>query len=125
MSLFLDSDDEYAPFHLESRKRILIQHPEVKFLHGGVRIIGDQYVPDRFDPSKTIDLRDCTIGGSFFIDRETLLLLDGFRDILLGTDACLFDRAMEAQIHMMETREQTYIYRREAQDSITKQMRSD
>ena len=122
---FLDSDDEYDPRHLESRKQILLSHPDVKFLHGGVRIIGNRYVPDRFDHSKTIDLRDCVIGGSFFIARDTLLQLNGFMDIALGTDACLFDRAKEARIDIMETHEQTYIYRRETQDSITNRMLSD
>ena len=122
---FLDSDDEYAPRHLESRKQILIQNPNVEFLHGGVRIIGNQYVPDRFDPSKAIDLRDCVIGGSFFIARETLLGLGGFRDIALGTDANLFDRAKETGIKIIETREPTYIYRRETEDSITNRMGLD
>ena len=122
---FLDSDDEYDPRHLESRKQILIQHPHVEFLHGGVQIIGNQYVPDRFDPSKTIDLRECVIGGSFFIARDTLFRLNGFRDIALGTDANLFDRAKEAGTNMMETRERTYIYRRETQDSITNRMLLD
>ena len=122
---FLDSDDEYDPRHLESRKQILAKHPDVKFLHGGVRIIGNQHVPDRFDHSKTIDLQDCVIGGSFFIERDTLIQLNGFRDIALGTDACLFDRAKEAKINIMETREPTYIYRRETQDSITNRMLLD
>ncbi len=122
---FLDSDDEYAPLHLESRKQILVTHPDIKFLHGGVRIIGNQHVPDRFDHSKTIDLQDCVIGGSFFIARDTLLQLNGFRDIALGTDANLFDRASEAKVTMMKTHEATYIYRRETQDSITNRMLSD
>jgi glycosyltransferase involved in cell wall biosynthesis len=122
---FLDSDDEYDPRHLETRKQILMSHPDVKFLHGGVKVIGNQYVPDRFDPSKTIDLRDCVIGGSFFIARDTLRQLNGFRDIALGTDACLFDRAKEERINIMETREETYIYRRETEDSITNRMSLD
>jgi len=116
---FLDSDDEYDPHHLEHRKRILIQNPGVKFLYGGVQIIGKRFVPDRFDYSKTIDLKDCAIGGTFFIEENVLFQLNGFRNIPLGTDAHLFDRAKEAGINMMETRKKTYIYHHETQDSIT------
>jgi len=116
---FLDSDDEYAPNHLQSRKEILVHDPTVKFLHGGVKIIGNQYVPDRFDYTKKIHLSKCTIGGTFFIERSVIMQLKGFRKIILGTDADLFDRALEAGIPIRETRIQTYIYHHENEDSIT------
>lgn len=116
---FLDSDDEYNPKHLAIRKEILIQNPTVKFLYGGARIIGNRYVPDRFNYSKTIDLNDCVIGGTFFIDKNVLFQLNGFWNIPLGTDAHLFERAKEAQINMLETQVSTYIYHHETQDSIT------
>jgi hypothetical protein len=38
---------------------------------------------------------------------------------LLGTDADLFDRAIEAGFLIRETKIQTYIYHRENEDSIT------
>jgi hypothetical protein len=88
-------------------------------LYGGTKIIGNQYVPDRFDPRKRIHLSKCTIGGTFFIERETLIKLSGFRKIILGTDSDLFDRALEAGIPTKETNLQTYIYHRENEDSIT------
>ena len=116
---FLDSDDEYDRHHLQSRKEILIHDPKVKFLHGGVKIIGNQYVPDRFDYTKKIHLSKCTIGGTFFIERKVMMQLKGFRKIILGTDADLFDRALEAGIPIKETRIQTYIYHHENEDSIT------
>lgn len=112
---FLESDDEYSPRHLESRKRMLAQNPDVKFLFGGVKILGSRYVPYRFDYSRMINLNDC----GFFIEKNTLLKLNGYRDIPIGADACLFDRAREARIHMMQSRERTYIYHHETQDSIT------
>ena len=116
---FLDSDDEYDPSHLQSRKEILVQDPSIRFLYGGAKIIGNQYVPDRFDPDKIIHLSKCTIGGTFFIERDTLLKLKGFRKIILGTDSDLFDRALEAGISTTETNLPTYIYHRENEDSIT------
>jgi glycosyltransferase involved in cell wall biosynthesis len=116
---FLDSDDEYDPVHLQSRKEILIQDPSIRFLYGGTKIIGNQYVPDRFDSRKRIHLSKCIIGGTFFIERDTLLKLKGFRKIILGTDSDLFDRALEAGIATKETNLPTYIYHRENEDSIT------
>jgi len=116
---FLDSDDEYDPVHLQTRKEILTKDPYIRFLYGGTKIIGNQYVPDRFDFSKRIHLSKCIIGGTFFIARDTLLKLKGFRKIILGTDSDLFDRALEAGIAIKETKFPTYIYHRENEDSIT------
>ncbi len=116
---FLDSDDEYKPDHLARRKRILERHPDVRFLYGGVQILGNQYVPDRFDHSKSIHLKDCVIGGTFFVERKFLLALNGFRPIAIGTDADLFDRIKETGLPMMETLEPTYIYHHDTEDSIT------
>jgi hypothetical protein len=91
----------------------------IRFLHGGARIIGNQYVPDRFDYKKKINLNECVIGGTFFIERNLLFQLRGFRQIILGTDADLFDRVIEAGIPVNETKLPTYIYHHENEDSIT------
>jgi glycosyltransferase involved in cell wall biosynthesis len=119
---FLDSDDEYDSTHLEIRKAMLLEHPSVKFLYGGVRIIGNQYVVDRFDHAKKINLNDCVIGGSFFIERNLLLSLNGFRNIQLGTDAELFDRIKTTGVTMKEIHSPTYVYHHENMDSITNQL---
>jgi len=116
---FLDSDDEYSPMHLQSRKTILINDPSVSFLHGGTWIIGNQYVPDRFDNKKRIKLSECVLGGTFFIERSVLIKLKGFRKIFLGADADLFDRAADAGVRMEQTKIPTYIYHHENEDSIT------
>ncbi|MFB9055160.1 glycosyltransferase family 2 protein [Mariniflexile ostreae] len=119
---FLDSDDAYDPTHLENRKHILTQNPEVKFLYGGVHVLGNQFVPDRFDHSKSIHLNDCVIGGSFFVEKEVFHFLNGLKQMPLGTDADLFDRAQKAGVRMMEAHAKTYIYHHENQDSITNKM---
>lgn len=116
---FLDSDDEFNPIHLESRKTILMQNPSAGFLYGDAKIIGNQYVPDRFNYARKINLNKCVIGGTFFIERNILISLNGFRNILVGTDADLFDLAKKTRIVMMETNLATYIYHHETQDSIT------
>ncbi len=116
---FLDSDDEYHPDHLTYRKKYLKQKPDIRFFHGGVKILGNRFVPDRNDPSVAIDLIDCAIGGTFVIERKTLLALNGFRNISLGTDSDLFQRAKKNNISMLELGQPTYIYHHENPDSIT------
>lgn len=116
---FLDSDDEYEPTHLESRKNILVQNPDVKFLYGGIKIVGNQFVPDRFDTDNKIHLDDCVIGGAFFIERELLLSLKGFNNIVIGEDAELFDRINLTDAIKLKTKHPTYIYQHDRADSVT------
>lgn len=122
---FLDSDDEYLPTHLEQRKRVLLQNPSVRFLHGGTKIMGSQFVPDRFDHRKKVNLKDCVIGGTFVLERETAFSLEGFRDFTIGEDADLYERAKKANITIMEVDEPTYIYHHELDDSETNKLMSE
>ncbi len=119
---FLDSDDEYEPGHLESRKSILVQNPSVGFLYGGAKVLGNQYVPDRFNIRKKIRLDRCVIGGTFFIERSTAKMLNGFREIDFGSDADLFDRIREAGIKIMKVKKLSYVYHHDTEDSITNMM---
>lgn len=121
---FLDSDDEFQPSHLESRKAILLKNPDVQFLYGGAKISGNPYVPDRFDHRKKISLDNCIIGGTFFIEKSTAILLKGYNDILLGPDADFFDRAQKANVKIMKTSLPTYRYHHETEDSITNKLLS-
>lgn len=119
---FLDSDDEYRMDHLETRKKFLQAHPSVRFLYGGVTILGNPYVPDKDDPSRRVHLNDCVIGASFVIDRDVLNSLEGFRNITLGSDADLFERAGKENVNMEEIPIPSYIYHHENQDSITNKL---
>jgi len=116
---FLDSDDEYARAHLESRKKIIKTNPGLQFLSGGLKIIGSPFVPDRFDSSKQIHLDKCEVGGTFFIEKELLYSLKGFNNIILGEDSDLFDRVVKTGSTMLKTDLPTYIYHRETEDSVT------
>jgi glycosyltransferase involved in cell wall biosynthesis len=122
---FLDSDDEYDKLHLESRKSVLLQDPSLKFLYGGTKIIGNQFVPDWYNINEKINLKDCVIGGTFFIERNLFFSLNGFRNIQLGTDADLFDRVKETGATMQEISLPTYIYHHETEDSITNKLLLD
>ena len=119
---FLDSDDEYDPMHLDLRKKILMEDHSIRFLYGGTNIIGNQYVPDRFDNEKSVSLNDCVIGGTFCIERNTIFQLKGFWKISLGEDADLFERAKKSGILIIETKLPTYIYHHETEDSITNKL---
>ena len=116
---FLDSDDEYLTTHLESRKEILMKNTSVQFLYGGIKIIGSPFVPDRFDNQQKIHLDDCVIGGTFFIERNLLISLKGFKDILIGEDAELFDRLSCSKVAKLKTEQPTYVYRKDQDDSVT------
>ena len=119
---FLDSDDEYDPYHLEYRKKVLNENPALKFVYGGVKILGNPYVPDKDNPSTRIHLNQCVIGGSFVIERSFLLSLHGFQNLILGSDADLFERIQKANIPMLQVTQPTYIYHHENPDSTTNKM---
>ena len=116
---FLDSDDEYEVTHLQTRKKIIKENPGLQFLSGGLKIIGNPFVPDRFNTANQIHLDKCEIGGTFFIEKELLYSLKGFNNILLGEDADLYDRVLAKGSSMLKTDLPTYIYHRDTQDSVT------
>lgn len=116
---FLDSDDEYRHDHLETRNQILNRYPDIQILHGGVKVIGDEYVPDRKNPSRMIHLSECIIGGTFFIEQKAMKILGGLRNIPIGADSDLFERAVGLNMKISKTKFPTYIYHRTSQDSIT------
>lgn len=115
---FLDSDDEYRWDHLTARKQMFLEYPTVEFLHGGVEIIGEPYVPDKNEPSRQIHLKDCVIGGTFVIRKDTVLRLGGFDAVVYADDALLYERAMSAGISIARTEHPSYKYYRDTPDSI-------
>lgn len=116
---FLDSDDAYETTHLAYRKSILINNPDIQLLHGGVKVIGDPYVPDLHHPGQFIHLSQCVVGASFFIRRDVLCVLEGLKDMPLGNDTELYERAKAAKLHIFKTEYPSYIYYRNHNDSIT------
>lgn len=122
---FLDSDDEYDVEHLEFRQRIFNQNPQVEFLHGGVKIIGDEYVPDMKNTSKLIHLSECIIGGTFFIQKSKALEISGFDDIEYGDDTEFFNKVVKRGLTIGKIQYPTYIYHRESSDSICNNLKSN
>ncbi|HYM19631.1 MAG TPA: glycosyltransferase family A protein [Candidatus Kapabacteria bacterium] len=115
---FLDSDDEYLPNHLESRYNILSHNPAIELLHGGVEIVGDEFVADKFDTSKRVHLSECAIGGTFVIRRDLWKRIGGFGNITYGDDIDFFSRAEDASAFIKKTDIPTYRYIRTEDDSL-------
>lgn len=115
---FIDSDDEYAEDHLEKRIKFMKANPHLDLIHGGVKIIGNEFVRDKDNPDKFIHLSKCTIGGTFFGKSELFKKLNGFRDISYSEDSDFLERA-EKVFNVRKVEYETYIYHRELEDSIT------
>lgn len=116
---FLDSDDEYRPDYLEVRKQYFESHPAVEFLHGGVQVIGDPYLPDMHHPGGKIHINDCTVGGTFIIARSLYNVFGGFVEMPLGSDADYLHRLQNKNYRIGAIDHPGYIYHRENSDSIT------
>ena len=115
---FLDSDDEYEPDHILMRLNYMRDHPDIDFIHGGVKIIGNQYVRDKDNPHNFIHLSECTIGATFFGKRCVFQTLNGFKNNIYSEDSEFLKRASE-QFKIKKVNFNTYIYHREIPDSIT------
>lgn len=115
---FLDSDDEYKPNHLEIRFNILNSDNGIKFLFGGVEIIGNKYVPDANNPENLVEISQCVVGGTFFIHKDLFHKLGGFPNVGYGDDFEFFKKVLESKVKIHKIEEPTYVYHRETTDSI-------
>ncbi|YAF95049.1 MAG: glycosyltransferase family 2 protein [Nodularia sp. CChRGM 3473] len=116
---FIDSDDAYKPNHLVSRLEYMQANPEIDLIQGGFYSTEEIWVADYFQPGKTINLRECVLGPTFFGKRQVFFELKGFNNIPYGEDTDFWERA-EKIFHTQKISEpQTYIYTR-AETSITK-----
>lgn len=116
---FLDSDDWYESNHLETRAAILSKNPKVDLLHGGFKILGDEYVPDRNNVKNKIHLSKCFVGATMFVRKEIIQSLNGFKKLPLGADAEFYERAQNSGVQILKTDKPTYVYDRTGEESIT------
>lgn len=116
---FLDSDDWYEPNHLESRAAILSVNQKVDLLHGGFKVLGNAYVPDKNNPKQKIHLSKCFVGATMFVRTEVIRKLHGFKRLPLGADAAFYEYAQTIGMQILKTDAPTYIYDRTGEESIT------
>lgn len=115
---FLDSDDEYKSNHLTSRYELLIDN-KIDLLHGGVEIIGNSKVPDKNNVNKLIELSECVIGGTFFINSQLDRSLKEFdENVDYSEDSRMFEEFEQNKLFIKKTEMKTYIYHRDSDDSI-------
>lgn len=115
---FLDSDDEYLESHIQKRIRFMEDCPKVDLVHGGVKIIGNQFVRDKNNLDRYIHLSECSIGATFFGKITVFQKLNGFRDLAYSEDSDFLSRA-ERIFSVRKVNFETYIYHREIPDSLT------
>ncbi len=115
---FLDSDDEYMVEHLSSRRKLLEASPNLDILHGGVKVIGNPFVIDRFDATKHIHISECVMEGTMILRREAALRVGGFGTERYGEGAALMERAQRLGLIIAKTALPTYVYHRTTPDSL-------
>ena len=115
---FLGSDDQYKPDHLELRHKYMIDNPDVDLIHGGAEIIGNRFVKDKNDLSKTIDLEECILGGTLFGKTNVFETLNGFKKLEYSGESDFVERAQKL-FKIQKVYYKTYIYFRDTPGSIT------
>ncbi len=116
---FLDSDDEYAPDHLASRRAMLLGYPTVQLLHGGVTVVGSPWVIDKDNPSEQIHIDNCVVGGTFMIRRSLFSEIGLFDVVPYAEDTLFYERVVEYGAPTAKTDHPTYIYHRDSPDALT------
>lgn len=115
---FLDSDDEYKEKHLAERVDFMEQNSETDLIHGGVKVIGDEFVRDKNNRFCFIHISECTVGATLFGKRMVFERLKGFKENIYSEDSEFLMRA-EKLFNVTKVDMPTYIYHREIEDSIT------
>lgn len=121
---FIDSDDQYLPNHLQSRRDYLKNHPELDLIEGGFQPDRETWVTDYYQPEQKINILDCVICPTFFGKREVFFELQGFQDIIYGEDTDLWERASRKFKTQKIAAPVTYLYTRAA-DSVSRQFSHD
>lgn len=116
----LGSDDEYAPKHLELRVKELEKNEDIDMLHGGMIVIGDEFVPDKRDVTKKISLYSplVYVGGTIFAKKHVYQTLNGFKKMAYASDSDFIERAIDT-FKVKKVLWPTYIYHRDHTDSAT------
>lgn len=116
----LDSDDEYAPQHLERRVKYLAANPEVEVLFGGRKLLGPQsrqFVPDAVRAGKKVHLSKCHTAGTLFVKRSVLRAVKGYRNIPFSEDRDLQLR-LKAKYEWRNVSFPTYLYHLDADNRL-------
>ncbi|OGU66954.1 MAG: hypothetical protein A3C56_07055 [Ignavibacteria bacterium RIFCSPHIGHO2_02_FULL_56_12] len=117
---FLDSDDAYAADHVAWRVRWMNRHPRIDMIYGGLRVRGPrskQYVVDLERPGQKLHVSQCYVGGTFFLRRNVLRKVGGFRKMEFGEDYDLMKR-IERRFNVRKVGKRSYIYYCDSPDRL-------
>lgn len=98
---------------------MLLENDHVRFIHGGVTIVGDPYVVDMYDSSKKVHIDDCIVGGTFVIRRDVFDEIGFFDEVDYADDTLFYNRAGEEGLVIAKTDHPSYIYHRDTPDQAT------
>ncbi|MDA3843677.1 MAG: glycosyltransferase family A protein [Candidatus Kapabacteria bacterium] len=110
---FLDPYDELEPNHLAVRRETLLSNPEVELVHGGIKVIGDNYSLDPNNPGEEMHIDQCVIGGTFFFRKEIAEKVGGFPPMDYGEDVEFFNKIWKRNMIIGKLENPTYIYHRD------------
>ena len=114
---FLDSDDLYRPDHLSTHKQYLEQN-KLDVLWGGVKVVGDNTLPDIEHPGQQINVEECKLSGTLFVKTTLFNKVGGFPNVPYAEDYHLF-QTLKQHGTVGRFPLPTYVYIR-SEDSITK-----
>ena len=116
---FLDSDDQYCLSHLRSRKQQLLKDSSIEVLHGGVHVIGNPYVVNKDNSKQLIHIKECAVGGTFFIRRDVFGKIGTFHDLSYAEDAQFLARAIDSGMKVERATWPSYYYYRNVPNQLT------
>ncbi len=117
----LDSDDYYAPDHLQNNLHYLIEN-NLDLCDSQPVLIGDiknAWVPDKNNPNQLIHIFDCCAGGTLFFKRNVFEALHGF-SMGFSEDGDFWERAQKAGFKMGKNPRASYYYSIDTPESMVK-----
>lgn len=117
---FLDSDDEFLPDHLASRRAAIASRPDVGLWISPMHIVGSPWVACRIHPGQLIHIDRCIGVGMLTVRRDTLLEAGGFPNLAYAEDSALMTRLLASGVCCQRLPHPSYVYHREHTDTITK-----
>lgn len=119
---FLNDDDEYSPNYLSIRKKYILKFPNIDLFYGGVKIIGNHYVPDKNNPQKMIHISKTFVGATMVIKKQIFLKLGGLPKKELAEEYYFLQTLLKKNYKIKKIKNKNYLYRR-TNNSITNRIR--
>ena len=99
------------------RVEYLEENGNVDLLHSPAKIIGNEFVKDKYDLTKKIHLDDCILGGTLYGRAKVFQKLNGFKEVNYSPESDFVERA-ENIFKVEKFNSRTYIYYRDTPNGI-------